>query len=59
MGSEEDHEERRAKKVERGEVTIRLVSYENRAMKAGQLELRAARVAHGKLYLPVVDREVG
>jgi hypothetical protein len=27
-------------------------------MRAGQLELRAAQVEHGKLYLMVIDREV-
>jgi hypothetical protein len=34
------------------------VNNENMAMRAGQLELSAAQMEHGKLYVGIIDREV-
>ena len=42
LGSEEDH------RGERGEDAMEQVSYENMAMRAGQLELRAAQARYDK-----------
>jgi hypothetical protein len=40
---------RKEKKVERGEVNVGWVSYENMSGRAGQLELRAVQMGHSEL----------